>query len=227
MQVYHGSYTPIEDIDLSKCQLNKDFGQGFYVTKYRAQAESWAEISGKNHDNEGFVTEFTYYDTAFTENLYKVKHFEAYNDEWLDFVIMNRNPFSPNPAHDYDIVEGPVVDDKVQRRITRYLDGEMTREEFFRQLTKYPEPTHQICFCTQRSLLVLKKTGSRKDIFNIEDIGEKILEQLILDFDIDEDKATDMFFSSATFEQLSDKKTDFYQKSWQEIYDTLKDELKK
>ncbi|MDR1155240.1 MAG: DUF3990 domain-containing protein [Bacteroidales bacterium] len=28
-------------------------------------------------------------------------------EEWLDFVVMNRNRNLPVPAHDYDIVEGP------------------------------------------------------------------------------------------------------------------------
>ena len=35
MNVYHGSYMEIAEIDLSKCEKNKDFGQGFYVTKYK------------------------------------------------------------------------------------------------------------------------------------------------------------------------------------------------
>ena len=41
MQVYHGSYTEIFHIDLSKSHANKDFGKGFYVTKFRNHAESW------------------------------------------------------------------------------------------------------------------------------------------------------------------------------------------
>ncbi|MDR0842320.1 MAG: DUF3990 domain-containing protein [Acidobacteriota bacterium] len=39
MNVFHGSYIDIEEIDLSKCQPNKDFGQGFYVTKFCHHAE--------------------------------------------------------------------------------------------------------------------------------------------------------------------------------------------
>jgi hypothetical protein len=39
MKVYHGSYTAVEEIDLTKCEPRKNFGQGFYVTKYRTQAE--------------------------------------------------------------------------------------------------------------------------------------------------------------------------------------------
>jgi hypothetical protein len=103
MQVYHGSYMVIDEIDLSKTHPNRDFGQGFYVTKFREQAESWAKNIGEKYGNKGCVTEFTYYDTEFTERLCKVKHFGAYNEEWLDFVVMNRNPFAQKPAHDYEI----------------------------------------------------------------------------------------------------------------------------
>jgi hypothetical protein len=35
MEVYHGSHTKIDKIDLSKGQLNRNFGHGFYVTKIR------------------------------------------------------------------------------------------------------------------------------------------------------------------------------------------------
>ena len=35
MQVYHGSYTKIVEIDLSKGQTNKDFGRGFYDEQQR------------------------------------------------------------------------------------------------------------------------------------------------------------------------------------------------
>ena len=60
MKVYHGSYTLIEDIDLSKSIPNKDFGKGFYVTKYRQHAESWAKVIGRKHKTEGIVTKFIF-----------------------------------------------------------------------------------------------------------------------------------------------------------------------
>lgn len=34
MKVYHGSYTEIETIDLSKGEVQRDFGRGFYVPNY-------------------------------------------------------------------------------------------------------------------------------------------------------------------------------------------------
>jgi hypothetical protein len=69
---------------------------------------------GQKNNTQGVVTEFEFFDSAFTSWNYKVLRFEDYSDEWLDFVILNRNPKNENPAHDYDIVEGPVADDKIQ-----------------------------------------------------------------------------------------------------------------
>jgi len=224
MQVFHGSYTEIESVDLSKCQANKDFGKGFYVTKFRKQAEEWAEIIGKVNKTLGVVTEFTFYERAFTEESLKTLRFSEYNSEWFDFIILNRDLESTEQKHDYDIIEGPVADDKVQRRINRYLEGEISREEFFKQLTKYPEPSHQICFCTVNSLRMLKKTNN-KAIIKIEDISELVVEKLVTDFCFDEQAATDKFFSSDTFAKLSDTEIKFYEKDWVEIYELLLTEL--
>ena len=138
---------------------------------------------------------------------------------------MNRNLETTEQKHDYDIIEAPVADDKVQRRINRYLEGEITRDDFFKQLTKYPEPSHQICFCTLNSLRMLKKTNY-KSIIKIEDIGELIVEKLVTDFDFDEQMATDKFFSSTTFTKLSDTETKLYEKDWTETYQLLLSELK-
>ena len=43
MKVYHGSYTEIYEIDLTKCELNRDFGRGFYVTNIYEQVKFWAK----------------------------------------------------------------------------------------------------------------------------------------------------------------------------------------
>jgi len=224
MQVFHGSYTEIESVDLSKCQSNKDFSRGFYVTKFRKQAEEWAEIMGKVHGTVGVVTEFTFYERAFTEESLKTLRFSDYSDAWFDFIILNRNLEITAQKHDYDIIEGPVADDKVQRRINRYLEGEITREEFFEQLTKHPEPSHQICFCTVNSLRMLKKTNY-SPMIKIEDMGELMVAQLVADFGFDAESATEKFFSSDTFSKLTETSNRLYEKDWTEIYKLLHDEL--
>jgi hypothetical protein len=222
MRVYHGSYTLITEIDLSKGEPQRDFGKGFYVTKFLSQAKFWAFRKGIRADSEGVITEFEFDENAYTDEKFNVLRFETYNDEWFDFVIKNRK--SNKLTHDYDIVEGPVADDKIQRRLQRFLNGEMTKKQFFSEL-KYPEPSHQICFCTVSSLQMLQITD-HKIIIGIEDISEKVVEMLIVDFGKSEKEASELFYSSCTFTKLSDYNTRLFTRPWQEIYEMLKKELK-
>ena len=225
MIVYHGSYTKINEIDLSMSVPRKDFGKGFYVTKFRTQAETWAKRIGADNKSESVVTEFIFYENAFIDGTYRVLRFDRYDEKWLDFVALNRRKDSPIPAHDYDIVEGPVADDRISENITRYIKGKIPKEKFLTMLAR-EEPTHQICFCTVDSLLMLELKDNSNDIdCEVSETSGKIMKRLILDFNFDEEKAADIFFSSTTFGRLSEKSTELYLKSWQEIYQMLKQEL--
>ena len=43
--LYHGSYCEVKEPDLAKCAKRKDFGQGFYLTTSKEQAESFLRTS--------------------------------------------------------------------------------------------------------------------------------------------------------------------------------------
>jgi hypothetical protein len=221
MRVYHGSYTPVTEIDLSHCEPRKDCGAGFYVTKFREQAESWAFRKGNRKHSNGFITEFEFDENTYEDKNFNVLRFEDYSDEWFDFVIKNRR--SLKITHDYDIIEGPVADDKIQRELDMFLRGEISRRDFFGQLV-YPKQNHQICFCTLNSLQMLDYINY-KTITGIEIIGEKVVEMLILEKNITDTQAADIFYTSTVFTQLADPETKFFRKSWQEIYEMLNIEI--
>ena len=226
MIVYHGSYTKITKIDLSKCEPRKDFGKGFYVTNILKQAEIWAGRIGKKHNQKGVVTEFIFYENAFVDGVHNVLRFNKYDEKWLDFVTLNRRLDSPIPAHDYDIVEDPIADDRISQEIDNYIMGKISREKFLNMLRR-EETTHQICFCTANSLLMLELKDKNSEIdYEISEIGEQLLKKLVIEQQIDEEQAADLFYSSTTFGKLADASTEFYKKSWQEIYEMLKTELK-
>ena len=54
----------------------------------------------------------------------------------------------------------------------------------------------------------------------------EVLQALMTDFDLSETEATDKYYKSNTYTKFADESTDFYKKSWQEIYEMLKLELK-
>jgi hypothetical protein len=156
-----------------------------------------------------------------------MKQFDGYGEEWLDFVVMNRDESNPASAHDYDIVEGPVADDKEQNRIIDYLNGTISKADFLEEL-EWHEQTYQICFCTVQSLQMIDLPDriGMKRVMQFTHIGEPVVERLMLDHDMGEEKATDAFYTSDTFARLADESTGLCQKPWTEIYEMLKSELK-
>jgi len=224
MKVYHGSYIKVDKIDLSKSKPNKDFGKGFYVTKFHNHAEEWAKIIGEKNGTAGFVSEFDFSENDFTKSICKIKHFDMYNEEWLDFVVKNRDKNSESPGHDYDIVIGPVANDKVQNTLRLYLKGKISKEKFLKMLTHHEE-THQICFCTLNSLQTIDRIDDTPT-YEIVMISEPIIKNLIIDFNLDEEEATNLFFGSDTYNNLSDIESKLYEKNWTETYKLLLNELK-
>jgi hypothetical protein len=224
MKVYHGSYIEIETIDLSKGELQRDFGRGFYVTKLTEQAEYWATRKGNFNKTKGCVTEFTFYESAFATDYYKTLRFEDYTEEWLDFVILNRKNDSQNNAHDYDIVEGPVADDAIASRIVLFLKGGISKVDFIEDLRFKHALSHQIAFCTEKSLAMLTKSWNKVDL-NEFTIDETITQSLIVDFNLSEQQALDLYFQSETYEQLIDETTKLHEKPWGDIYKLLLAEM--
>jgi len=219
MKLYHGSYTEINVIDLKKSKPYKDFGRAFYLTKYYEQAEIWANRLSGEFKKEGVVTEFEFDEYAYEDESLKVLKFDEYSEQWLDFIVYNRS--KQNRTHEYDIVEGPVADDAVTQQIDTYLAGKITKEEFLDELM-YHKPTHQIAFCTLESLQMLEKV--KKNQF-VNDIDDAITQSLVTEFNITELQAIDLYFQSKTYGKLIDENTEFYKKTWQEIYELLKVEL--
>jgi len=224
MKVYHGGYVEIIEIDLSKSVVNRDFGAAFYVTKLREQAEYWAIRKGKRHNTQGFVTEFDFMELALTSFGLNVLRFLDYTEEWLDFIVMNRTAKTTYNVHDYDIVEGPVANDDIVNRIDVYLEGGITKAEFIVELKFKHTVSHQIAFCTNKSLQMIKKPFNEVDFSEVT-VDDAVMQSLAVDFQMDDAQATDAFFTSKTYALLIDETTGLHEKPWQEIYEMLKNEL--
>jgi hypothetical protein len=224
MKVYHGGYMEIDKIDYEKCRLYRDFGRGFYVTKIPEQAETWATRKGKEKKTKGAVTEFEFIETAFEHWEFTIKRFEGYTEEWLDFIVMNRNEKIRQPSHDFDIVEGPIADDDVAEKINDYIRGDISKEQFLEEL-KFKKSTHQICLCTHRSFQAIRKTGKYDFAYKLKEITKPILMRLVSEKELDKATAADKLYSSQTFALLADENTLFYKKDRTEIYELLLDEI--
>ena len=224
MKVYHGSDTYIHKIDLQKSKPGKDFGRGFYVTNIRSQAEDMAKRVTQWSKKQAIVTEFEFDEYAWEDEELNTLRFDKYDDKWLDFIVMNRLKKGMEQAHDYDIVEGPIADDKVARRVTRYIKGYISKADFLEDLT-HSVPTHQICFCTVKSLQMLELINNAANI-EIEDISEAVIKAILANEKIEANEAYDKYYNSVTYKNLENLDLGLHLKPWQEIYEMLKAELK-
>ena len=224
MRVFHGSDRWIEKIDLAKGKDHTDFGKGFYVTNIRGHAHKRAVTIALAKNTTPIVTEFKYIEAYPINTGLSVLRFDKPSEEWVKFVVMNRDTTIVQPAHAYDIVEGPIANDWVTYQIKRYLNGKIRLENLLKKLT-YREQTHQICFCTSEALLALELIED-DTLFDREDLCSLIIENLEADFQLKQSEAARKFYSSKVFAKISDTETKLSEKTWQEIYQMLKIELK-
>ena len=145
MTVYHGGYMSVENPEIRVGRNTKDFGVGFYCTIIKEQAQRWA----RRYDTKIV----SIYDVRLNQDL-NIKEFREMTDEWLDFIISCRS----GKAHDYDIVIGAMADATIYTYISDYMDGAITREQFW-VLAKFKYPTQQITFCTKEALKCLEYRG--------------------------------------------------------------------
>lgn len=153
MLLYHGSNIVVSNPQIIESDRRLDFGKGFYLTSSFEQASRWAELTVKRRGAGNPVVSVFEFDESQLSNL-KVLHFTQAQKEWLEYVTLNRkNQEIPND--DYDIVIGPVANDRTMPVISLYFAGIYDIEETLKRLM--PQKLHdQYTFRTEAALRTLK-----------------------------------------------------------------------
>jgi hypothetical protein len=125
--LYHGSYTEIMAPDLSFARRATDFGNGFYLTNNREQADEIALDRG-DLKNLAYGVNNQY---AYSErNTVLCFNFKKADVQWLEFVLFNRDVRSREYVNQtrcrellatYDIIIGPVADDDLSPTINELI----------------------------------------------------------------------------------------------------------
>ena len=158
MKVYHGSLECVETPEIREPNRTLDYGSGFYTTTSYEQAEEWVRRKMKgNRAAKGIVNEYE----LDIDKLQSVKCllFESPTDEWIDFVMNNR--LNKDFTHDYDIVYGPVANDRVYTCFALYEGGLMSKQNLLAELKTY-ELVDQYLFHTEHALQLLTFTKAHE-----------------------------------------------------------------
>ncbi len=134
MKLYHGSIEVVQQPEIRMPNRTLDYGSGFYTTTSYAQAEAWVRRRVKEQNaSKGYVNIFEY-DEVMGASL-KQLVFDAPTEEWVDFVMNNRT--HPDFVHDYDIVYGPVANDRVYASFALYEGRLLSKRALIEELKTY------------------------------------------------------------------------------------------
>jgi len=222
MKVYHGTNIRFDKIDLNKCNFHNDFGRGFYVTAIKQHAEQRAQDIYERYGGEATIMEFEFDEKCLIDSNFRTLVFEKPSREWVEFVMKNRDRTIANPTHNFDMVAGPIADDRMRRQFDRYEMREITMEQLLEKIT-YREPTHQIMLGTQAALTLIQPDITF--VSKTEDIITNMSIALVNDLKMDVLEAMNIIYNSETFVQLTSRESHLFEKSWLEIYEMLKKEL--
>ncbi|MDR1997818.1 MAG: DUF3990 domain-containing protein [Candidatus Margulisbacteria bacterium] len=154
MKLYHGSIAIVNvpQILTPDPKRTVDFGRGFYTTTDLGQASRWAKIRQNQNQQSGFVSVFEAPDNLLQTPELKILKFGSASREWLDFVMQNRN--TPDFKHDYDLVAGPVANDRVYTTLALYESELLDVAETINRL-KTCKLVNQVLFHSAKSLRYL------------------------------------------------------------------------
>ena len=151
MKLYHGSLEQVDKPEIRESDHTLDYGKGFYATTSQEQAENWVKRRAKEMKaSQGYVNVYEFDGSA----LRKMKSLLFYEptEEWVDFVHQNRTV--KGFMHDYDIVYGPVANDRVYAAFALFEGGVLDKQELIRELKTY-KLVDQYLFHTPLSLQYL------------------------------------------------------------------------
>ena len=133
MILYHGSTTIVRNPRIINPVRTLDYGAGFYTTTSRKQAHDWAlrRISGNNC---GYVNVYEFDEEAAIK-LKRLNFSNPPGEDWIDFVYYNRN--QRGFSHDYDLVYGPVANDRVYAAFSLYEQNLLNKQELIAELKSY------------------------------------------------------------------------------------------
>jgi len=157
MKLYHGTNMAFEQIDLSKSKPNKDFGKGFYLSADLQQAKALADARVELLGGDPVILSYDFDETLLASEQLDTKTFDGYTKEWAEFILANRRRSPETPKHSYDIVVGPIANDRVGVQLWKYLNQDIDMDTLILRLKYMKGITIQYYFGTERAIQHLKK----------------------------------------------------------------------
>lgn len=149
MLLYHGSNVEVCKPRLLRQTRGLDFGAGFYLTSNEKQAVNFSRIVMKRLQTGASTVSIYEYDEEAAEKELEIFHFPKADASWLEFVRDNR--LKIYAGKQYDVIIGPVANDRVFPTIQALIIGQFSVEAALVEL-KTKKLFDQHCFATDKAI---------------------------------------------------------------------------
>lgn len=149
--LYHGSNVGVPCPRILITNRALDFGAGFYATSSFDQAKRWAQLQTQRRRSGSPAVSVYEMNEAVLGEL-SLLRFERPDASLLDFVVDNRKDMYKGKL--YDLVIGPVANDRTMSVINDYMTGQIDRETAL-VLLKPQNLSDQYRFGTEKGLRCL------------------------------------------------------------------------
>ena len=151
--LYHGSNICVESPELFRNRGYSDVGDGFYLTDDIDAAQKWA-------NRKGGESRVSVYELSLqsSRTLRKAIYFERPNSEWAEYIVSCHL----GKGHRYDLVYGPIADNRLGSLIRSYRQGRITYDQLLSSIMPYRlrgNIVFQYAICSKKALNCIRYVG--------------------------------------------------------------------
>ena len=144
-------------IDLNHSQRGKDFGCGFYLSESKTQAEEMAKFKVQLFGGQTIVQSYEFDEAHLNDGTLRFLRFDGYSKDWATFILANRQNKNADNIHDYDIVYGPIANDKVGAQIRNVIEQNIDMVTFLERLKYMKGITFQYFFGSEKAIQMMRR----------------------------------------------------------------------
>lgn len=144
-------------IYLNHSQRGKDFGCGFYLSESKTQAEEMAKFKVQLFGGQTIVQSYKFDEAHLNDGTLRFLRFDGYSKDWATFILANRQNKNADNIHDYDIVYGPIANDKVGAQIRNVIEQNIDMVTFLERLKYMKGITFQYFFGSEKAIQMMRR----------------------------------------------------------------------
>ena len=106
---------------------------------------------------QSIIQSYEFDENHLSDGTLRFLRFDGYTKDWAEFILANRQNRNADNIHDYDIVYGPIANDKVGAQIRNVMEQNINLDTFLERLKYIKGITFQYLFGSEKAIQMLRR----------------------------------------------------------------------